>query len=260
MTPYKPTNRSIAVAQSPARPSLRRHSSYGKDSTIPLNFNKRRSVLVLPKPNLQTLLGRDRLATTMTEARAPQRHTVPAQRRSVQFDKICIREHAITMGDNPSCSYGTPISLDWDYLDFEELSLEDYEMHKFASGRGRPRTLRQLYLNHYQRLHRLQQEGYTPEEIRARKHETNKVRKQREMTRFLAQAKVLVTLEDLVESAGRKVKRTMGKSSRKEQERQLLLKVMEGDDTVDTAQINRSERISSNSERLMPLSIRPIDD
>ncbi|KAG7373362.1 hypothetical protein IV203_034086 [Nitzschia inconspicua] len=281
MNKYKPSDRSITVALNPSKPLLRRHSSYGnKNEKIPLNFNKRGSVKVLPKPDLQAL-GSDALKTRVS-APPPSVSTSSNSKGStsknrVVFDKIAIREHRITMGDNPSCSYGTPISLDWDYIDFEELTLEDYEMHKITSGRGRPRTLRQLYLNHFQRIHRFQQEGYTLEEIKARKHETNKARKQREMTRFMAQT-FLVHVEDIVESAGRKVSRVMktgknkGKSeqrqqqqgshrrklSKKEQEKQLLLKIMGGDDTVDTAQVVQSERDSRN-DHLMPISIRSIE-
>jgi hypothetical protein len=298
MIQYKPTDRSITVALTPAKSSLRRYSSYGNKNNnknkndphlitttsnnndiIPLNFNKRGAVRVLPKPDLAAL-GRQALerqvnALMVTNSNNKNNnhhhhHHVPGSKHQVTFDKIAIREHRITLGDNPSCSYGTPISLDWDYMDFEELTLEDYEMHKFTSGRGRPRTLRQLYLNHFQRIERLQQEGYTLEEIKRTKHETNKTRKQREMTRFLAQAKVLVHLEDLVESAGRKVSRVImngtnqqkqqqfqqqqktkqsqpSKLSHKEQQRQLLLKVMEGDDTVDTARVKQNETGSRSS-------------
>jgi hypothetical protein len=272
MIKYKPSDRSITVALSPAKPSLRRHSSYGnKNEKIPLNFDKRGSLKVLPKPDLRAL-GREALERSASAPTPATRSNSSSNRKnSVVFDKIVIREHQITMGDNPSCSYGTPISLDWDYIDFEELTLEDYEMHKITSGRGRPRTLRQLYLNHYQRVHRLQQEGYTEAQIKARKHEVSKSRKQRNTTRFLAQAKVLVHLEDIVESAGRKVSRAIKPSgtktkppqqqlhkplSRKEQEKQLLLKVMGGDDTVETARVVQSERDSNN---LMPVSIRRIE-
>jgi len=34
-------------------------------------------------------------------------------RKKISFGTIQIREHALACGDNPSVSYGTPISLDW---------------------------------------------------------------------------------------------------------------------------------------------------
>mmetsp|Transcript_16 Transcript_16/g.34 ORF Transcript_16/g.34 Transcript_16/m.34 type:complete len:449 (-) Transcript_16:160-1506(-) len=234
---YQPSDRSMSVALSPCKPLLRYESAYGKDSKIPLNFTRRGAVRVLPKPNLRAIQRQPPKAALQRSSSHKD------DRRNVTFDKICIREHKITMGDNPSCSYGTPISLDWDYMDFEAVALTDYEMYKFYSGHVRSRSLRQLYLNHYQRRNLLLQEGYTLEQIKAVKHETNRARKQRELTRIFAQAKVLVTMEDMVESAGRKMSRVFSGSNNnnknnyqtKEHEKQLLLKVMEGDDTVDTA-------------------------
>ena len=263
MIKYRPSDRSISVALTPSKPLLRRDSSYGKDSKIPLDFNKRGSVRVLPKPDVKKIqqeqikrlssapasLGGAATAVATTT-------TTTTKKRSISFHSIGIREHKITMGDNPSCSYGTPVSLDWDYIDFEELTLDDYEMHKFVAGRGRPRTLRQLYLNHYQRKNLLQQEGFTLDQIKDVKKETSKVRKQREMTKFLAQAKVLISLEDMVESGRRKVARAItggGKPSKKEQDKQLLLKIMGGDDTVDAA------RIVQHESNLMPMSIRKLE-
>jgi hypothetical protein len=285
MIKYKPTDRSITVALTPAKSNLRKHSAYRKldvHDTIPLDFNKRGSVRVLPKPDLGMLgrLALERRASYTPISTSTSRNTdaLPSRKKNkVVFDKVAIREHKVTIGDNPACSYGTPISLDWDYMDFEDLPLTDYEMHKFTSGRGRPRTLRQLYMNHFQRIERLQQEGYTMEQIKKSKHDTNKARKQREMTRFLSHAKVFVHLEDMVESASRKVSRAMTtttnttttspttrsngiyqpqrkpspspqyycnnkpKLTLKEQERQLLIKVLEGDDTVDTARVVQAE-------------------
>ena len=216
----------------PNRSSFRRRSSYGNNTngdsffTSPIvDFNKRGSLKVLPKPDVSRL-QHEQLQRTMSmkmssSVSMPEMTSTEAQqspsikRRNstssttrVSFDKIIIREHRRTMGDNPSCSYGTPIGLDWEYIQHADLTLQQYEDHKrnsrIRSG-GKPRTLRQLHLNHYQRRNLLQLEGYTLEQIKSQKKETNKVRKQREMTRFLAQAPVLVKLEDMVESGKRKL-------------------------------------------------------
>jgi hypothetical protein len=46
----------------------------------------------------------------------------------VQFDRVTIREYMVTIGDNPSCTSGVPISLDWVYNpDHEETSVNNYE-------------------------------------------------------------------------------------------------------------------------------------
>lgn len=45
----------------------------------------------------------------------------------IQFRNIEIREYARTIGDNPSCSSGPPISISWEYLPAKVLPLEVYE-------------------------------------------------------------------------------------------------------------------------------------
>mmetsp|Transcript_34709 Transcript_34709/g.83868 ORF Transcript_34709/g.83868 Transcript_34709/m.83868 type:complete len:650 (+) Transcript_34709:380-2329(+) len=213
----------------PRRSSMKSESSYGTpDLTSPVNYNRRGSVKVLPKPDVPKLQQEQMQRTISMKAfqSMPDLHeaaagadTVTFQRRHtvgfdegrssrVTFDRIIIREHRRTMGDNPSCSYGTPVSLDWEYIQHEDLTLEQYEQLKVNSrirSGGKPRTLRQLHLNHYQRRNILQMEGYTLQQIKAQKRETNKVRKQRDMTRFIAQTPVLITIEDIVESSKRKL-------------------------------------------------------
>lgn len=229
---FKYTPRLLHRSQSmilPRTSLLKRTSAYSVDTSIPLDFEKRGSVKVLPKPDPALL----RLA--QLPARNPQQHrqmlrsscsfrslplpplprqaSVPKLRRQVSFDKIQVREHRRTIGDNPSCSYGTPVSLDWESLQLEDLSFDAYETHKYSANngrRGRPRSLREMHLNHYQRRNLLQLEGYSLEEIKAQKKVTNKDRKQREATRLLAQLSVLIRVEDLVESTGRKVRRMLG--------------------------------------------------
>eukprot|EP00529_Nitzschia_sp_RCC80_P010515 CAMPEP_0113506978 /NCGR_PEP_ID=MMETSP0014_2-20120614/36207_1 /TAXON_ID=2857 /ORGANISM="Nitzschia sp." /LENGTH=638 /DNA_ID=CAMNT_0000402531 /DNA_START=412 /DNA_END=2328 /DNA_ORIENTATION=+ /assembly_acc=CAM_ASM_000159 len=222
----------------PRRSSMKSESSYGTpDLASPVNYNRRGSVKVLPKPDVPKLQQEQMQRTismkafqSMPDLHEPnagtfqRRHTVGFDEGScnrVTFDRIIIREHRRTMGDNPSCSYGTPVSLDWEYIQHEDLTLEQYEQLKVNSrirSGGKPRTLRQLHLNHYQRRNILQMEGYTLQQIKAQKRETNKVRKQRDMTRFMAQTPVLIKIEDIVESSKRKLfgrKNSVGVSASK---------------------------------------------
>jgi hypothetical protein len=60
--------------------------------------------------------------------------------KSVTFDKIIIREYALTIGDNPSCSIGAPISLSWKYsAEHIELTLDEYEQS--CENCGRPKRI-----------------------------------------------------------------------------------------------------------------------
>ena len=58
---------------------------------------------------------------------------------TVHFDQVEIREYSITVGDNPSCSSGCPISLDWEYDDrLIQVSLDVFEA--FRADRRRCRN------------------------------------------------------------------------------------------------------------------------
>ncbi|KAL3942960.1 MAG: hypothetical protein SGBAC_002949 [Bacillariaceae sp.] len=128
---------------------------------------------------------------------------------NVQFEYVIIRQYQQTIGDNPSVSYGTPISLDWAYMENEPLDLDVYEANKTK------RTMRQMFLNHYQRknifIHRY---GFSPAEVKAAKRATNKVKSQREFSKVMQTSlKPLLVLEEMRESAVRKAKRRMSKDS-----------------------------------------------
>ena len=51
-------------------------------------------------------------------------------RQRVCFGDVQIREYPNVLGDNPSCSSGLPLTLDWKYAKFCTLSLDDYECHR----------------------------------------------------------------------------------------------------------------------------------
>jgi len=53
--------------------------------------------------------------------------------RGVKFGMVHIRTHDVILGDNPAVSRGPPLALNWDAVDSEHFSLEDYE-NKFGPG------------------------------------------------------------------------------------------------------------------------------
>merc|ERR1711862_243674 len=50
--------------------------------------------------------------------------------KSVAFTNISVRNYNITLGDHPDCSYGPPICLSWDFEDYGEIKLIDYELSR----------------------------------------------------------------------------------------------------------------------------------
>jgi len=51
--------------------------------------------------------------------------------KNVEWDKIHIREYARTVGDNPSCSSGPPLSISWEYnKETIVLTIDEYESER----------------------------------------------------------------------------------------------------------------------------------
>jgi hypothetical protein len=95
----------------------------------------------LPPPNLEEIRRNSAVTTTTTTDRprlSRQHH------HSVAFSSVVIREYDQTIGDNPSVSYGPPISLDWEYTQLQTVTLEHYEAH-----RPPRRSMRQMCMNYY---------------------------------------------------------------------------------------------------------------
>lgn len=119
----------------------------------------------------------------------------------VKFQNIEIRNYGMTLGDNPSCSYGPPVSLDWDYGKTNVVPVDDYE-----ESRGTRRQSYQMQMNSRYRKKILNNMHFTPDEIDRSVKEVNSIKKNRERTKMMLP---LWKLEDAAESAKRKAKRAM---------------------------------------------------
>ena len=61
------------------------------------------------------------------------------QSRNVDFKSVIIREYDITIGDNPYCSYGVPIGLDWTHGEEEVIPIDFFEASHKRRRTARPR-------------------------------------------------------------------------------------------------------------------------
>ena len=52
------------------------------------------------------------------------------QPKSVSFGTVDIYSHGIILGDNPSVSFGPPVTIRWKAFDTQTISLDEYEQHK----------------------------------------------------------------------------------------------------------------------------------
>jgi hypothetical protein len=129
--------------------------------------------------------------------------------RTVQFGTVEIRSYDLCIGDNPSVSYGTPVSLDWTYETIcpaGDVSIDVYE----SSKPRQRRNLRQMMMNSYHRRHILQLHWSASEaDCVAAERAVNRLRQQRGLTKALLP---LAPLEDGLSSAWRKLQRAAGRA------------------------------------------------
>ncbi|KAL7532661.1 hypothetical protein ACHAWF_004203 [Thalassiosira exigua] len=130
----------------------------------------------------------------------PQGKTAP--KRKVHFGTVLVRDYDMILGDHPCCSYGPPLTIDWDYLEYEPLDIDEYEFHHPPR-----RCLREMMMNYYQRKGVLSKAGFTDLDFKASKKAMNKVKLGRSVTRQVATNTSLFKTEAAVESAVRKFKR-----------------------------------------------------
>lgn len=156
--------------------------------------NDRKSWNCLPPPTVQD-------TSECVEESSPIK---AGKKRSVSFTSVSIRSYEQTMGDNPSVSYGPPISLDWDYEQHDALDIDEFESERVFVRR----SMRQLAMNYYRRKSLLTRDyGFTEEELMKAKKDADKTKMKRFVTNYFLP---MMKVEDALESAGRKAKRAVG--------------------------------------------------
>ena len=78
------------------------------------------------------------------------KHVMSRNKRKVSFSYITIREYNMTIGDNPSCSRGAPISLNWTYnSDHKVCTIDSYEKSReYNPPRKRAEMLIPMTIRH----------------------------------------------------------------------------------------------------------------
>jgi len=151
-------------------------------------------------------LGASGKSETATGSASPATSTRKLKRTSstVSFQSVNVREYERTLGDNPSCSYGPPVTLDWEYSNEQSLSLDDYEKYR---GMRRNKCTMRLPARTRETMLKINM-GFSDEEVKAVERSIKKVQKSRSMTDVFSP---FWRVEHMCGSAKRKVSRRFGK-------------------------------------------------
>lgn len=150
-----------------------------------------------------------RLAATKSKCRCSCHGARSAHRiRSVRFGEVSVRSFDRTIGDNPAVAIGTPISLDWTFIQQDPMGIDDFEAirnDRRKKDENPSITLRRLNLSYHQRRSILKfYGGLTEEEIDETEKEMNRIRRQRNVTALVSN---FWRVEDAMHTIGRRVKR-----------------------------------------------------
>jgi len=107
---------------------------------------------------------------------------------TIRFSTIEVREFNCTLGDNPACRCGPPISLDWDYAVSELISLDEYEAKRVPR-----RSRRELFISTRTRRKIVSSQlGYAKEEVEMVESSIKRIQKKRLKTKknYLMQKRI----------------------------------------------------------------------
>jgi len=134
----------------------------------------RRSMLKKNKSISTRVIGSCRaLGKSMKNVLTSMRNVVTPKSKRVAFNTIEVREHDLTLGDNPSCSNGPPVSIKWEHNNSYKMSLDDYE-----DERGSRRDQHEMRIPREVRLHLIKKDGVSRREIRDVIVENKKIKEQ----------------------------------------------------------------------------------
>jgi hypothetical protein len=124
-----------------------------------------------------------------------------SSKKAVSFGMIQVREYNRVVGDNPAVSNGPPMSIGWEFVQKEAVSVHVYEKRKLS------RRTSDLRMSNFTRKSMLREDcGFSWEEIRTAEKRVRKIQRQRRQT--IQRGETATAIEYAMESAKRKMQRT----------------------------------------------------
>lgn len=120
----------------------------------------------------------------------------PEKTKTLQFDRVDIREYDTVLSNNPACRYGPSIELGWEYHQgrhHHDVSVSQYE--KERQGKRRTKAS-QYYLSEVQREATLQQANFSKQDIKKATKSKNKARRRRDASNFVLNFNVALMVRE----------------------------------------------------------------
>lgn len=186
-------------------PSSNTFKSQTMDFSAHSLSNNKKSILKRTSSYIGDSIGKSSPSIESSTGRSAKGGSV-----GVKFQAVKIREYNRTIGDNPSCLAGVPISLDWSHSHESNFNLDVYEKLK-----GMKRSTSMMRIPSKTRESMLKMNlGYSDEEISQAKKEINKIKRSRSLNDFTSP---FWRVEEVAKSGIRKLKRSLGGNKSKPQ-------------------------------------------
>ena len=102
-----------------------------EDEHLPLHQTKSndlRDTLLTVDTEVEESREEDYIASSRKSSQNPKH-----RKKSVSFSTISLQYYPIILGDNPACSQGPPITIDWDHFAKQTFDVDYYESEKECS-------------------------------------------------------------------------------------------------------------------------------
>ncbi|CAB9519504.1 expressed unknown protein [Seminavis robusta] len=163
----------------------------------------------LKAPAIEDLTSTDFTASTVASTASTNFNDSMERLTRVGFSSIQIRSFDRILGDNPDVRSGPPLSIGWEYEEGDVMDLNAYELGKRykdddkVSSKEEPVTV----LTVGTRRDMLTKMGVRLDDIIEAENEVYRIKKNRQET--MKQSKVFERTEEMLQSAKRKLKRTL---------------------------------------------------
>ena len=143
-------------------------------------------------------------------------------KKQVSFGRVLVRYYNMTLGVNPSCSIGAPVSLDWDFHEDSPVQVDEFEDSKNDTGINGKRRIRakpmQFYLSYYRRKEILESAGFGEEEFNSAERRVKFDRFKRNLSYY--QCYPINKKNDFKTSMGRRKNKRFVKRYRRQQKKE----------------------------------------
>lgn len=199
---YHPTETILFIRETEGKMSQSMPITISEDSDDEILLPRR--CMSLPTNLMKSILKRKTLDESLHTTYGSEDEMISGRSKkhlSLQFDKINIREYSRTVGDNPSCSSGPPISISWEYINIGDVNLDEYEKmrppRRVQNEMILPRTAREDLLRYEWNASRKEIIESVRRNVRVKNQRRTTINNLGKATKF----------EEAMESVSRKLKR-----------------------------------------------------